>query len=176
MRALVGLLTVVLSLLSFFPTAHADVIDPGNPYRRPHRPDLERPVTRVYRQREPNFTLTQVEGKDRTYLLKVTLPGPCQWGFRVLVEEEGTTAMKMLEKAGWFPVPDVKKETDSREFLIPLPKNKEKVKFLMAVDFRLYRFQETRYGPKVYGPDRKLESLDRVYELTMVDGKQILNK
>ena len=29
MRALVGLLTVVLSLLSFFPTAHADVIDPG---------------------------------------------------------------------------------------------------------------------------------------------------
>ena len=129
MRTLVGLLTVVLSLLSFFPTAHADVIDPGNPYRRP---------------REPDFTLTQVEGKDRTYLLKVTLPGPCQWGFRVLVEEEGTTAMKMLEKAGWFPVPDVKKETDSREFLIPLPKNKEKVKFLMAVDFRLYRFQETR--------------------------------
>lgn len=103
MRALVGLLTVVLSLLSFFPTAHADVIDPGNPYRRPHRPDLEQPVTQVYRQREPDFTLTQVPGKDRTYLLKVTLPGPCQWGFRVLVEEEGTTAMKMLEKAGWFP-------------------------------------------------------------------------
>ena len=176
MRALVGLLTVVLSLLSFFPTAHADVIDPGNPYRRPHRPDLEQPATQVYRLREPDFTLTQVEGKDRTYLLKVTLPGPCQWGFRVLVEEEGTTAMKMLEKAGWFLVPDVKKETDSREFLIPLPKNKEKVKFLMAVDFRLYRFQETRYGPKVYGPDRKVESLDRVYELTMVDGKQILNQ
>ena len=164
MRTLVGLLTVVLSLLSFFPTARADVIDPGNPYRRPHRPDLEYPATQVYRLREPDFTLTQVEGKDRTYLLKVTLPGPCQWGFRV------------LEKAGWFPVPDVKKETDSREFLIPLPKNKEKVKFLMAVDFRLYRFQETRYGPKVYGPDRKVESLDRVYELTMVDGKQILNK
>ena len=172
MRTLVGLLTVVLSLLSFFSTAHADVIDPGNPYRRPHRPDLEYPATQVYRLR----ALTQVEGKDRTYLLKVTLPGPCQWGFRVLVEEEGTTAMKMLEKAGWFPVPDVKKETDSREFLIPLPKNKEKVKFLMAVDFRLYRFQETRYGPKVYGPDRKVESLDRVYELTMVDGKQILNE
>ena len=176
MRALVGLLTVVLSLLSFFPTANADVIDPGNPYRRPHRPDLEYPATQVYRLREPDFTLTQVEGKDRTYLLKVTLPGPCQWGFRVLMEEEGTTAMKLLEKAGWFPVPDVKKETDSREFLIPLPKNKEKVKFLMAVDFRLYRFQETRYGPKVYGPDRKVESLDRVYELTMVDGKQILNE
>ena len=83
MRALVGLLTVVLSLLSFFPTAHADVIDPGNPYRRPHRPDLEYPATQVYRLREPDFTLTQVEGKDRTYLLKVTLPGPCQWGFRV---------------------------------------------------------------------------------------------
>ena len=176
MRAFVGLLTVVLSLLSFFPAAHADVIDPGNPYRRPHRPDLEHPATQVYRQREPDFTLTQVPGKDRTYLLKVTLPGPCQWGFRVLVEEEGNTAMKLLEKAGWFPVPDVKKETDSREFLIPLPKNKEKVKFLMAVDFRLYRFRETRYGPKVYGPERKVESLDRVYELTMVDGKQILNE
>jgi hypothetical protein len=84
--------------------------------------------------------------------------------------------MNLLDKAGWFPVPDLKKETDSREFLIPLPKDKEKVKFLMAVDFRLYRFQETRYGPKVYGPDRKVESLDRVYELTMVDGKQILNE
>ncbi len=176
MRALLlGLLTVVLSLVSFFPVAHADVIDPGNPYRRPHRPDLEYPATQVYRLREPDFTLTQVQGKDRTYLLKVTLPGPCQWGFRVLVEEEGTTATKLLEKAGWFPVPDIKKETDSREFLIPLPKDKEKEKFLMAVDFRLYRFQETRYGPKVYGPDRKVESLDRVYELTMVDGKQILN-
>ena len=42
MRAFVGLLTVVLSLLSFFPTAHADVIDPGNPYRRPHRIFLSR--------------------------------------------------------------------------------------------------------------------------------------
>ena len=84
--------------------------------------------------------------------------------------------MKLLDKAGWFPVPDVKKETDSREFLLPLPKDREKVKFLMAVDFRLYRFRETRYGPKVYGPERKVESLDRVYELTMVDGKQILNQ
>ena len=84
--------------------------------------------------------------------------------------------MKLLDKAGWFPVPDVKKETDSREFLLPLPKDRESVKFLMAVDFRLYRFQETRYGPKLYGAEERIETMDRVYELTMVDGKQILNK
>ena len=172
---LLSLLTVVLSLLSFFPTAHADVIDPGNPYRRPHRPELGHPVTRVYRQREPDFTLTKIEGRDRTYLLEVTLPGPCEWGFSVFVEEDGTKNLKMLERAGRFSVPDLEKETDSREFLIPLPKDKEKVKFLMAVDFRLYRFRETNFGPKVYGSDGRIETLDRVYELTLVDGKQILN-
>ena len=170
---LLSLLTVVLSLLSFFPTVHADVIDPGNPYRKPPRPQPN-PVTRVYRMCEPDFTLTKVEGKDRVFRLQVTLPGPCEWGYKVYVEEEGTTDLKLLEKAGWFSVSDVKQESDSREFLIPLPK-KENVKFLMAVEFRMYRFVETRYGPKVYGADERIETLDRVYELTMVDGKQILN-
>lgn len=176
MRALLlGLLTAILSMVSFFPVAHADVIDPGNPYRRPHRPEIGTPVTRAYRMREPDFALTRVEGKDRTYLLQVTLPGPCEWGYSVFVEEEGTKNLKLLEKAGWFSVPDLKKETDSREFLIPLPKDKEKVKFLVTAEFRLYRFLETRYGPKVYGSDGRIETLDHIYELTTADGKQMLN-
>ena len=44
-----------------------------------------------------------------------------------------------------------------------------------CAQFRMYRFVETRYGPKVYGADERIETLDRVYELTTVDGKQILN-
>ena len=67
MRALLlGLLTVVLSLVSFFPVVHADVIDPGNPYRRPHRPELDPiPVTKIYKMREPGFTLKR-QKKRRT--------------------------------------------------------------------------------------------------------------
>ena len=70
MRALLGLFTVILSLFTFFSTAYADVIDPNNPYHKPPRPPVKPiPVTRVYRMRDPSFTLTKVKEKkeERIY-------------------------------------------------------------------------------------------------------------
>jgi len=175
MRALLGLFTVVLSLFTFFSTAHADVIDPGNPYRRPPRPPVKPiPATRVYKMRAPDFTLTKIEDKENTYLLQATLPGPCEWEYRVFAEKEGTT--KEVARGGKFSVPELKRETDSREIVIQLPGRNDKEDFLVGVEFTLYRFQETRYGPKVYGTDSKTQVMEYVYELDTVDGKQVLKK
>ena len=89
---LLGLLTVVLSLLSFLPAAHADMIDPGNPYRRPHRPELDPiPVTKVYKMREPDFTLKKEEETKDTYLLRAT-PS-------VL-----TVELRICFQGGWYPL------------------------------------------------------------------------
>ena len=175
MRALLGLFTVVLSLFTFFSTAYADVIDPGNPYHKPPRPPVKPiPVTRVYKMRDPNFTLVKIEDKENTYLLQATLPGPCEWEYRVFAEEEGTT--KEVARGGKFSVPELKKESDSREIIIQLPEGKEKTDFLVGVEFTLYRFQETRYGPKVYGTDNRTQALENVYVLETVEGKKILKK
>ena len=175
MRALLGLFTVVLSLFTIFSTAHADVIDPGNPYRKPPRPPVKPiPVTRVYKMRTPDFTLTKIEDKENTYLLQATLPGPCEWEYMVLAKKEGAT--KEVARGGTFSVPELKKETDSREIIIQLPEGKEKMTFLMGVKFTLYRFQETRYGPKVCGTDNRTNAIEHVYELDTVDGKQVLKK
>ena len=76
---------VLLACMTVFGTAHADVIDPGNPYRRPNRPVKPVPVTRVYRMRAPDFTLTKIEEENNRYLLKVDLPGPCEWKARIFV-------------------------------------------------------------------------------------------
>ena len=173
MRALLGLFTVILSLFTFFGTAHADVIDPGNPYRKPNRPVKPVPVTRVYRMRDPNFTLTKVEDKKDVYLLQVTLPGPCEWEYSIYAEKEGTTQVVGRER---FFVQDLKTESDSRQILFQFPEGKETGKFMMGLEFTLYRFQETRYGSKVCGTDLRTEAVDHVYELDTVDGKQILKK
>jgi hypothetical protein len=173
MRALLGLFTVILTLFTFFGTAHADVIDPGNPYRKPNRPIKPVPVTRAYRMRDPGFTLTKVEDKKDVYLLRVTLPGPCEWEYSVYAEKEGT--MQVVGRERFF-VQDLKTESESRQILFQLPEEKETVKFLMGLEFTLYRFEETRYGPKVCGTDLRSEAVDHVYELQTVDGRQILKK
>ena len=175
MRALLGLFTVVLSLVTFFSTAHADVIDPGNPYRKPPRPPVKPiPVTRVYKMRTPDFTLTKIEDKENAYLLQATLPGPCEWEYKVFAEKEGTT--KEVSRGGKFSVQELKKETDSQEIIVQMPERNDKVAFLVGVEFTLYRFQETRYGPKVYGTDSITQAIEHVYELDSVDGKQVLKK
>ena len=174
MKFLVTFFSVLLACMTVFGTAHADVIDPGNPYRKPNRPIKPVPVTRVYRMREPKFTLTKVEDKKDVYFLQVILPGPCEWEYSVYAEKEGTT--QRVAGGGRFCVQSLKKESDNRQILFQLPEGKETVKFLMGVEFTLYRFQETRYGPKVYGTDLRTESVEGVYELETVDGKQILKK
>ena len=175
MRALLGLLTVVLSLLTFLPSAHADVIDPGNPYRRPYRPELDPvPVTQVYKLRTPDFTLKKIEETKDAYLLQVTLPGPCEWEYKVFAWIDGTT--KKVAGGGGYSVQDLKTKSDSREIVLQMPEGKEKVELLVAVGFCLYRFRETRYGPKIFGTDSTIESIDRVYEMTLEDGNQILKK
>ena len=175
MRALLGLFTVVLSLFTIFSTAHADVIDPGNPYRRPPRPPVEPiPVTRVYKMRAPDFTLTKIEDKENTYLLRATLPGPCEWEYKVYAAIDGAT--KEIAKGGRYSVQDLEKESDSREIVIQIPEGKDKTELLVGVEFTLYRFQETRYGPKVYGTDSRTLALEHVYQLDAVDGKQVLKK
>jgi len=124
--------------------------------------------------RAPDFTLTKIEDKENTYLLQATLPGPCEWEYRVFADKEGTT--KEVARGGKFPVPELKKETDSREIVIQLPERNDKVAFLVDVEFTLYRFQETRYGPKVYETDSRTQAIEYVYELDTVDGKQVLKK
>jgi hypothetical protein len=172
---LLGLLTVVLSLVSFFPTAHADVIDPGDPYRKPHRPEIDPiPVTKVYKMREPGFTLKKAEETKHTYLLQVTLPGPCEWEYKVYEWIDGD--LKKIAGGGGYSVQDLKTKSDSREFDLQLPEGREKAELLVAVDFCLYRFQETRYGPKIIDTNSTIESVEGVYELTLEDGKQVLKK
>ena len=172
---LLGLLTVVLSLLSFLPAAHADMIDPGNPYRRPHRPELDPiPVTKVYKMREPDFTLKKEEETKDTYLLRATLPGPCEWEYKVYAEIDGAT--KMIASGGKYSVQDLKMKSDSRKIVLQLPEGKEKAEFLVSVGFCLYRFQETRYGPKIVGTNSVINSVEGVYELTLENGNQVLRK
>ena len=172
---LLGLLTVVLSLVSFFPVANADVIDPGNPYRRPHRPELDPiPVTKVYKIREPGFTLKKAEETKDTYRLQVTLPGPCEWEYKVYAWIDGD--MKKIAGGGGYSVQDLKAKSDSREIVLQLPEGREKAEFLVYVGFCLSRFQETRYGPKIIDTDSTIESVEGVYELTLEEGKQVLKK
>ena len=173
MRALLGLFTVVLSLFTFFSTAHADVIDPGNPYHKPPRPPVKPiPVTRVYKMREPNFTLMKIEDKENTYLLQAMLPGPCEWEYKVYAEDNADP----VARGGKFAVPELQKESDSQEIVIQLPEGKDKARFLVGVEFTLYRFQETRFGPKVYETDSRTQAVENVYELDTVDGKRVLKK
>ena len=173
MRVLTGLLTVVFSLITFFSTAHADVIDPGNPYRKPPRPVVEPiPVTRVYNVRKPDFALTKVEEKDDTYLLRVIVPGPCEWQYNVFAAIDGTT--KQIGFGEKISVEDMSRESDTREIVLQIPEGKENVQLLVNVQFCLYRFQETRFGPKLYGTDNKIQGIEHVYELKTVDGKRIL--
>ena len=173
MRVLTGLLTVFLSLAAFFSTAHADVIDPGNPYRKPPRPVVEPiPVTRIYNLRKPDFTLTKVEEKEDTYLLRVTLPGPCEWQYNVFVPIDGTT--KQAGRGGKISVEDMSRESDTREIVLQIPEGKESVRLLANVQFCLYRFLETRFGPKLYGTDNKMQGVEHVYELQTADGKRVL--
>ena len=174
MKLSVTFFSLLLACMTGFGTAHADVIDPGNPYRKPNPPVKPVPVTRVFRMREPGFTLTKVEDKKDTYLLQVTIPGPCEWEYSVYAEKEGTT--QKVAGGEKILVQDLKKESDSRQIFFQLPEGKETVKFLMGLEFTLYRFQETRYGPKVSGTDLRTEAVEHVYELETVDGKQILKK
>ena len=174
-KLLLGLLTVVLSLVSFFSVANADVIDPGNPYRRPHRPELDPiPVTKVYKMREPGFTLKKTEETKDTYLLQVTLPGPCEWEYKVYAWIDGD--MKKIAGGGGYSVQDLKAKSDSLEIVLQLPEGREKAELLVSVGFCLYRFQETRYGPKIIDTNSTIESVEGVYELTLEDGNQVLRK
>ena len=50
------------------------------------------------------------------------------------------------------------------------------MELLVSVDFCLYRFQETRYGPKIIDTDSTIESIEGVYELTLEEGKRVLKK
>ena len=174
MKLLVTFFSVLLACMTVFGTAHADVIDPGNPYRKPNRPVKPVPVTRVFRMRAPDFTLTKIEEEKNMYLLQVTLPGPCEWSFHAFVEKDGTT--KEVDREGPYSVPDLKQESDSREVFLMLPEGKDKAKFLLGVEFTLYRFQETTYGPKVYDTDNKTKVVEYMYEMESVDGKQTLKR
>ena len=170
---IMGLLTVVLSLSVFFPLAHADVIDPGNPYRKPNRPKPI-PVTRVIKMRAPDFTLTKVEEQENTYRLQATLPGPCEWEYIVYTEIEGAT--KKVAGGGTYAVQDVETASDSKEIILQLPEGKEKARIMVDVEFTLYRFIETNFGPKVYETDNRSLAVEHMYELESVDGKQVLKK
>ena len=170
---IMGIVTFVLSLAVFFPAAHADVIDPGNPYRKPNRPKPI-PVTRVIKMRTPDFTLTKVEEQENTYRLHATLPGPCEWEY-VVYMEDGETRQKAA-RGGSYPVQDLEAASDSRDIILQLPEGKEKASILVDVEFTLYRFIETNFGPKVYETDNRSLAVEHMYELESVDGKQVLKK
>lgn len=174
MKLLVTFFSVLLACMTVFGTAHADVIDPGNPYRKPNRPEKPVPATRVYKMRAPDFTLTKIEEEKNMYLLKATLPGPCEWSFYVYEENDGIT--KEVDNEGPYSVPDLKQETDSREVFLMLPEGKERAKFRVVVEFTLFRLQQTAFGPKVYGTDNKTHAVQNVYEMETVDGKQVLKQ
>ena len=169
-----GLLTAILSLAVFFPTAFADVIDPGNPnpYRRPPRPSI--PVTKVYKMRAPDFTLTKTEETGNTYLLQATLPGPCKWKYTVQEITDGP--VKEVARGGMYSVPELTAESDSRKIVLEFPEGKDKAKFVVDVEFLLYQFQETSFGPKVCGEDYNTLAVMYIYELDTVDGKPTLKK
>ena len=173
MKFLFTVFSVLLACMTFAGAAHADVIDPGNPYRKPPRPVRE-PLTRVYKMRKPDFALTKAEEKQDAYVLRVTLPGPCEWEYKVFAAIDGTT--KEVGGGGVYSVQDFNRESDSREIELRIPEGKEKEEFLINVQFCLYRFVETSFGPKVYGTDSKTVGLESVYELTTVDGKSVLKK
>lgn len=173
MKFLFTVFSILLTCMTFVGTAHADVIDPGNPYRRPPRPAGE-PLTRVYRMRKPDFSLTKAKEKQDAYVLRVTLPGPCKWEYNVFAAVDGTT--REVGRGGAYSVQDFNKDSDSREIGLKIPEGKDKAEFLINVQFCLYRFVETSFGPKVYGTDRRAVALEGVYELSTVDGKTVLNK
>ncbi len=174
MKLLLTVFSLLLTCMTFFGTAHADVIDPGNPYRKPHVPVKPVPAGSVYKMRAPDFILTKVEGKKDVFLLQATLPGPCEWEYDAYLDNGGTP--KELGRGGIYKVPELEKASDSREIFLRLPEGKDKVSVLMDVQFTLYRFQETRFGPKVCGTDNRTLSLEYAYELETVDGKQVLKK
>ena len=84
--------------------------------------------------------------------------------------------LKKIAGGGGYSVQDLKTKSDSREFALQLPEGREKVELLVSVDFCLYRFQETRYGPKIIDTDSTIESIEGVYELTLEEGKRVLKK
>lgn len=171
---IMGIVTFVLSLAVFFPAAHADVIDPGNPYRKPNRPKPI-PVTRVIKMRAPDFTLTKVEEQENTYRLQATLPGPCEWEYVVYMENENASSQKAA-RGGSYAVQDMDTASDSKDIILQLPEGKEKARILVDVEFTLYRFIETNFGPKVYETDSRSLAVEHMYELETVDGKQVLKK
>ena len=60
--------------------------------------------------------------------------------------------------------------------MLEFPEGKDKAKFVVDVEFLLYQFQETSFGPKVCGEDYNTLAVMYIYELYTVDGKPTLKK
>ena len=140
MKKLITGISVLLFMMTFFATAYADVIDPG---RGPRPPRPEIPVIRAYEMRKPDFAVIKAPDKKNTYLLQVTLPGPCNWRYFVLNEKKETEFVS--EK---FENPDFDKETESREIVLKIPRGEETAIYYIEADYMMYQYTQTRFGPK----------------------------
>ena len=168
MRALIFCFTVVLSLVTFFSTAYADVIDPGGG-PRPPRPMPDRPVFRENNVRTPDFKLVQSPDNAEEYLLKVTLPGPCDWQYTVL-----SKAPKEQFTSEIFGVMDSAQVEDERKIVLKTPEDGADKTFVIQVIYTMYVFAETRYGPKLYSKTGNQKSVIHGYKLKKSGGGYIL--
>ncbi len=164
MKKLITYLSLLLTLLAFVSTAYADV---PNPYGGP-RPRPDRQVIRVYEKREPGFALEKGAGEN-SFLLKVTLPGPCDWHYTV---ENSKTKERFVSDI--FCNTDFEKETEEKEFFLDLRESGEETKLLINVQFSLYAYTETIFGPKLYNRQGKTKVVFHAYRLEKTDGGYVL--
>ena len=168
MRALTFCFTVLLSLMTFFSTAYADVIDPGGG-PRPPRPMPDRLILREYDVRTPDFKLVQSPDNAEEYLLKVTLPGPCDWQYTVF-----SKAPKEQFTSEKFGVMEASQTEDVRNIVLKTPEDGADMTFGIQVIYTMYVFAETRYGPKLYSKEGNQKSVIHGYKMKKSDGGFIL--
>ncbi|MBQ9697257.1 MAG: hypothetical protein IJV46_01795 [Acidaminococcaceae bacterium] len=169
MKKLITCISVLVSLLVFFSTAYADVADPyGRP--RPHRPELEIPVTKEYKIRPADFEVVKGE-KENTFLLQITLPGPCDWRYTIQNDAEAATF-----ESETFANFDFNKERETREISLLLPEPGKTIRYIINVGFDYYRYTDTRFGPKLIDKNGNRTWVAHEFRLEEKDGQYLLIK
>ena len=166
MKKSLACISLLAAILAFFPTAYADVPDP---YGR-HRPHIQPPGIQTRLIRAISFHVANGKS-DNSFILKVTLPGTCDWHFTVYDNDKKEQFVSDI-----FSNEDFNKETDEKEFVLSLPENAEGLEYEIKADFTMYTYTETRYGPKLYNKKGNRYGQRKMFVLKWEDGRYALVK
>ena len=132
------LFLVLLMALATASVAYADAMVPGEPYNRPHRP-APRPVEVVPLSSEEN-------AGEPALSIRILLPDPGSYEYK-LYDREAEEVVQTGSNKNQGPNAC---EYEAL-FAYPAPAEGQASRYVLTVDFSMYRLTETSFGPKRRG-------------------------